>query len=53
MINTKVIHSSIQPCLFHFALEMSFEMFPKESGFATISEPFVLNIIIHVPLTNK
>ena len=32
---------------------MSFEMFPRHNGLATVSESFALNLWICVPLTNK
>ena len=32
---------------------MSFEMFPKHNGVATILESFALNLIISAPLTNE
>ena len=41
------------PVFFILATEKSFEMFPKQSGFAKISESFALNLISSVPLANK
>ena len=54
IINTKIIDITIK-LYFFFILSANqfFEIFPKHSGFATISESFVLNLIISVPLTNK
>ena len=39
--------------MFILSAEKSSKMFPKDNGFAIISESFALNLIIYVPLTNK
>ena len=50
IINTKIINIAIKSIL---STDQSFEMFPRNNRVATISESFVLNLQISVPLTNK
>ena len=43
----------LNPIFFILSTGKSFKMFPKQSGFATISESFALDSIIYVLLTNN
>ena len=42
IINRKIVHISIQCCLFMLLTVKSFEIFPKHNGFGLISEFFTL-----------
>ena len=53
IINTKIIDMTIKSSFFVLSMDQTFEIFPKHHGLAAISESFVLNLIIFVPLTNK
>ena len=53
IICTKIMNITRKPCFFMLSVDQSLEILPKDNGLATISESFVLNFIISVPLTNK
>ena len=49
----KIINKTSKPSFFILSVDQSLEILLKHNELATISEPFALNFIISVPLTNK